>query len=287
MWITPSGNQRPNADFYVDKVVKRPEDYRVLERMPFDKESIPVKFKDTGKPVKWITILDTETTGLTSDAEVLELAIVRCGVDASDHLCSLDEVVDEFNDPGFEIPAEVSDLTGITDNMVRNKSVDIAKVNHVLRDDPVVIAHNAKFDRPFFEKLFKDDCHKWACSMEYFDWYGRGFGTRKLGMLLEREGFFFDAHRAYMDCLAVAFMLYLVPESLKEILKPRIKITAGGNSFDVKEILKERGYTFDWNKKVWHITRLSGVNEEMAFLKNLYPDGSLSTKEDNRVVFKA
>ena len=136
-----------------------------MERLPLDKESIPSKFKDADEPVRWVAILDTETTGLGPDAEVLELAIVRCGVDSSGSLCSVDEMLDEFNDPGFEIPAEVGKITGITDDMVHGKSVDMSKVEHILRDDPVIIAHNARFDRHFSRNCSKttttSGCAQW------------------------------------------------------------------------------------------------------------------------------
>ena len=294
MWITPSGNRRPDATSYADKVAERPEDYRVLERLPLDKESVPARFKDSDEPVRWIVILDTETTGFWPDAEVLELAIVRCGVDASGNLCSVDEMLDEFNDPGFEIPAEIGELTGITDDMVRGKHVDGAKVEHMLRGDPVIIAHNARFDRPFFEKLFPDDYHEWACSMEYCDWSGRGFSGRGLGVLLQQEGFFFDAHRAYMDCLAVAALMHIVPGSLAEILAPPTKIVAGGNAFNIKEDLKARRYRWDGTNRIWHKTVMGGADglgtkREMEFLKNRYPDGNRSTSVeiDRRREFKA
>ena len=97
-------------------------------------------------------------------------------------------------------------------------------MKRILRGDPVIIAHNARFDRPFFEKIFLDDCHEWACSMQYCDWPGREFSGRGLGVLLQQEGYFFDAHRAYMDCLAVAALLRVVPGSLAEILAPSVKV---------------------------------------------------------------
>ena len=97
MWFTPSGGQRPDASSYVDKIAERPEDYRVLERLPLDEKSVPEKFKGAGEPVRWVAILDTETTGFGPDDRVLELAIVRCGIDVSGNLCSVDEMLDEFN----------------------------------------------------------------------------------------------------------------------------------------------------------------------------------------------
>ena len=308
MWITPSGEQKPPASAYVEKITRRPEDYRVLERMPLDKESIPVRFENAGEPVKSIAILDTETTGL-GDADVIELGIVRCGVDSSNCLSSIDEIFDEFNDPGHEIPPEITELTGISDDMVKGKRLNESKVSHILRDDPVIVVHNAGYDRPLFEKVFPSDDHRWVCSMEYYDWYKKGFAAKKLERLLELEGFFFEAHRAYMDCLAVAFMLRRVPESLSAILKPRVKITAVGSPFRVKDVLKERGY--QWDGKTWSTILVNemdeyeayrevldyeeilhyghaNVYEEMAFLKELYPEGhgAASREIDQRKEFK-
>ena len=289
VWFTPSGGQRPDASSYVDKIAERPEDYRVLERLPLDEKSVPVKFEGAGEPVRWVAILDTETTGFGPDDRVLELAIVRCGIDASGNLCSVDEVLDEFNDPGFEIPAEVGALTGITDGMVRGKRVDSAKVEHILSGDPVIVAHNAGFDRPFFEKLFPDDGHKWVCSMEYCDWQGRGFSGRGLGYLVQQEGFFFDAHRAYMDCLAVVALLYVVPGIVDEILEPRVKVTAVDSPFEVKDDLKYRRYSWDRDGRKWFKVLAPGaVDEEMTFLKKLYPNGYMATRTevDQRKEFK-
>ena len=285
MWTTPSGNQRLPANTYIKNIAQRPDDYRVIERMPLDNESVPVKFDGTGKPVRSIAILDTETTGI-KDADVIELGIIRCGVDEFNHLCSIDEIYDEFNDPGCDIPSEITKLTGITDTMVKGKRLNEAKVNHILRDDPVIVVHNAAYDRPLFEKLFPDDNHKWVCSMEYYDWYNRGFGTKKLELLLEREGFFFDAHRAYMDCFAVAYMLHLVPESLDEILKPRTKISAWGCPYGKKDRLKDRGYK--WDGTVWSTILPDNLDEEMEFLKELYTDGDKAKRQnvDPRVMFK-
>ena len=293
MWITPSGSQRPGADTYADKVMTRPEDYRVLERLPLDKNSIPITFKNTGKPVRWIAIIDTETTGLTSDAKVLELAVIRCGVDDSGNLCSIDEILDEFNDPGFEIPEKISKITGITDEMVSGKSVNMAKLEHILRDDPIIMAHNASFDRPIFESICHDDNHEWVCSLKYCNWHDRGFSGNGLGVLLQQEGYFFNAHRAYMDCLALAMLLYVVPDSLAEILTSRVKVIAGGNSYDVKDALKTHRYAWNAPDRIWYKivpNDIGGVNvdNEMDFLKNLYTDGSKSSyaKIDRRKEFK-
>ena len=113
--------------------------------------------------------------------------------------------------------------------MVKGRHITESKVKHMLRDDLVIIAHSAKFDRPKFESLFPGDDHRWTCSLDYYDW--PKFGTKKLEILLHLEGFFFDAHRAYLDCLALAFMMHRVPECLTEILRPQVRISAVGSPF--------------------------------------------------------
>lgn len=293
MWFTPSYNERPSADSYIEAIGQKPEDYRVLSRMPLNVDMIPYRFPGAGEPARSVAILDTETTGLTDNADVIDLAILRCGVDASNQLCCIDEVYSGLNDPGRPIPPHIAELTGITDEMVKGQSIEKSTVHHILRDDPVIVAHNAAFDRPLFEKLFPNDDHNWACSMEYCGWYRRGFETKKLEILLEREGFFYDAHRAYMDCLAVAFLLHLVPESLAEILEPRIKITAVKSPIDVKDVLKKRGYRWDgmvWSKNVVRKEygkahgmvpdespyAITTVEVERTFLRKLYRHGRMA-----------
>ena len=79
-----------------------------------------------------------------------------------------------------------------------------------------------------------------------------------------------------MDCLAVAALLRVVPESLAEILTPPAKVVAGGNSFDVKESLKARRYRWNNINRIWYKVVLGGVagqkvKHEMEFLQGSVP----------------
>ena len=62
---------------------------------------------------------------------------------------------ESYNDPGFSISKEISSLTGITDDKVKNKSINWDKVKTLLDACQLVVAHNAKFDRKFIEKYIK------------------------------------------------------------------------------------------------------------------------------------
>ena len=66
-------------------------------------------------------------------------------------------------------------------------------------------------------------------------------------------------------------LMRIVPDSLAEILAPRAKAIAGGNSYDIKETLKAHKYRLDAACKIWHKTVTGGIKgpnatSEMEFL---------------------
>jgi DNA polymerase III subunit epsilon len=50
------------------------------------------------------------------------------------------------------IPAEITDLTGITDEMVLGHPIESEAVAAFAADAAIIIAHNANFDRKFVER---------------------------------------------------------------------------------------------------------------------------------------
>ena len=288
MWTTPSGAQKQSSDRYIQGISERPDDFRVLERVPLDRNDIPITFSSTEDSDTTIVIVDVETTGLDHARDsVIELGMVRCRYNRNGTLSGVDAVLNMFEDPGRSIPPEITNLTGITDDMVRGKHVDRTEVRNMLRDDPVMVAHNAAFDRPFFERLVPDE-HRWACTLVGIPWRSIGHDTAKLGNLLEREGWFFEAHRAVVDCLATAWLLHVVPGSLHTLLEPSVKVVAGENAYDIKDALKKRGYQWDpANRQWWTIINGDG-SDELQYLKDLYPAGYGSTRHaiDPRTAFK-
>jgi DNA polymerase-3 subunit epsilon len=77
--------------------------------------------------------------------------------------------------PGFLNPPEITNITGITDQMVAGHRIDDRAVNDLLSRVVLVIAHNAEFDRRFVERRLPIFATKhWACSRFDIDWKGRG-----------------------------------------------------------------------------------------------------------------
>lgn len=286
MWVTPSGVQKQPPGSHA--MSERPENFRVLERVPLDPTDIPIKFREPQDNDTAVVAIDCETTGLGRDDSVIELGMARCRYAESGELVGVDEALAMLQDPGKPIPPEVTQMTGITDDMVRGKRIDKDRIRDMLRGDPWVVAHNAAFDRPLFEKLLPNDC-RWACTMVGISWAELGHDSFGLGVILQREGWFFDAHRAAADCLAVAWLLHAVPGSLRMLLTPSVKVMAIGAPFEVKDVLKRRGYWWDAaNRYWWRLCGAADADGELEYLKQFYPGGSLArTREfDPRTGFR-
>ena len=132
------------------QALERHPDYRILRRLVprLDYEAVP-----PGVALMKGVVLDTETTGLSSQQDrVIELGMLLFEFDpVTGVVHRVLEVFDELEDPGFPIPAAVTAIHHITDDMVQGKRIDDARVERLLRDVQVVVAHNAAFDRPFVE----------------------------------------------------------------------------------------------------------------------------------------
>ena len=125
--------------------------YRVLRRLQ-PRVVVPSRVAVPGEKVA--VIVDTETTGLdhTRD-EVIEIGMVAFSYDEDG---SIGDVVGTFNalrEPSVPITPEITRLTGITPEMVKGHTIDLDAVETFIQPAHLVIAHNARFDRPFCERL--------------------------------------------------------------------------------------------------------------------------------------
>jgi DNA polymerase-3 subunit epsilon len=228
-----------------------------------------------------ILVLDTETTGLDAAKErIIELAMLRVRVDLATGLpVGAVDVYDELEDPGKPIPKEVVALTGIQDADVAGKALDEARIAQMLEGVDLVIAHNAGFDRPFVEARLPQFKHlPWSCSFADIDWKAQGRSSAKLESLAQAMGWFYDAHRAEMDCHALLAVLAApLPQAghtgLAQLVRaatlPSFRLQATNAPFDAKDLLKARGYRWNAEQRVWH-TRLddeSALQTELAWLK--------------------
>lgn len=254
-------------------------DYRVLRRL---RPRTNFASSD-GQKTKTGILLDVETTGLDPRKhEVIELGMVKFEYLADGRIVGIKDAFSSLNEPTGTIPLEVTALTGITDEMVAGHRIDETAVSSFVDEAVIVIAHNASFDRKFAERYWPIFQRKaWGCSATEVEWRKHGFEGSRLGYLLNGTGYFHQAHRAVDDCHALLEILaFELPNAsspalavlLEQARKKTIRVWAEQSSFDLKDILKRRGYRWsdgsDGRPRSWYVdVDESKFREEIAFLK--------------------
>ncbi len=174
----------------------------------------------TDIPSKWsellnrddVLVIDTETTGVTKNSEVLDIGILNTKGET---------LLDAVIMPAGSIPRGASDVHGLTLDKLKALNAqpwaNIHKqVMHLLANAKLIVVYNADFDYRMLEQTCRKaglqmvrERSKWKCAMlDYARFRGertrRGsFRWHKLGAAYQREtGHRPDGlHRALADCV--------------------------------------------------------------------------------------
>lgn len=274
-------------------------DYKVLRKINLKQDSRFSNQKSSNTQVG--LCLDTETTGLNfAQDKIIELGIVAFEFDPD--TAEIIRIIDQysgFEDPCFPLSAEITAITGISDDMVRGQLFDEAQIDLIANKANMVIAHNAGFDRKFVEARFPSFTKlPWACTVNQINWQAERISTRVLEYLLFKFGWFINAHRALDDAEGLlGVLLEQLPVSKIPVFKSLLetydvetsKISAVGAPFDKKDILKQRGYRWDdgiqSGCKAWWISVPTSLEKsELSWLSDeVYSGGSTDRIEINRI----
>ncbi len=239
-------------------------DFRILRRLQHRQHLLPYD----GSPTRLGIFLDLETTGLDpAKSEIIEFAMLPFTYALDGRIFEVREPFQGLRQPTIPIPPEITQLTGITDEMVAGKSIDPAEVSAFASGAAIIVAHNAAFDRRFAEQFCDVFTTKpWACSMSQVDWAAEGFEGSRLSYLLAGCGLFHGAHRAVDDCRAgIEILARQLPVSgvpalaklLEAARKPTHRIWAEGAPYELRDALKARGYRWsdgsDGRPRAWYI----------------------------------
>ncbi|WP_010530660.1 PolC-type DNA polymerase III [Lentibacillus jeotgali] len=117
-------------------------------------DGVPIAYNesDTGLAEGTYVVFDVETTGLSAVYDtIIELAAVKI------HQGEVVDRFESFANPHHPLSQTTIDLTGITDDMVK----DAPEIDKVLKDfhewmeDSILVAHNASFDIGFLNQGFQ------------------------------------------------------------------------------------------------------------------------------------
>lgn len=169
-------------------------------------------------PEQDYVVVDIETTGSWSNGDrVTEIGAIKI----RNH-----EVVDEWHslvNPQRHIPASITELTGITNSMVRDAPVfaEVADSFMKFMADGIFVAHNVNFDYGFiayeYERLERRFRFPKLCTCAGMRKRYPGHKSYSLGVLCDIYGISLeDHHRALCDARAAAKLLNLINKQREE-----------------------------------------------------------------------
>ena len=259
---------------------------------------LPARLADTGDaPLRRGLYVDCETTGLSVERDqAIELAMLPFTYTVDDGRIA--EVLHHeaqvyLQDPGRPLDALITALTGLTDEDLRGRHIDVDAAHALIARSDLIIAHNARFDRPFFERaLPATRALPWGCSMRDVPWTAHGCPSAALHCLACGYGVFArDRHRALADCeVGVWLLAQHLPGSERRVFgalresasRETVRLWAVCAPFAHKDALKARGYRWmpqtrrGIERAWWTEVAPEGVDAELAWLREtVYAPGVL------------
>ena len=252
---------------------------------------LPATLRPPGNdPLHYGLYVDCETTGLDwRRDEVIEVALLPFSYTSEDRIAQVrhHQAQSYRRDPGRPLSAEISALTGLTDDDVRAQRIDVEAANTLIERCELIIAHNARFDRPFLERVLPATRDKpWACSRLEVPWIAAGCPSTALHCLLCHHGVFArDRHRALADCEAGVWLLAQPLAGAERTVLAALRASASaetrrlwaaGAPFAAKDELRARGYrwmpqrTRGIDRSWWTEVVPAMLADELAWLEAVY-----------------
>ena len=215
-------------------------------------DTVNVVVRPTDLPLKETTyvVFDTETTGFNAAGEdqMIEIGAVK--------ICN-GEIIDRFDeliDPGRHIPDKITELTCITNEMVKGKDNEETVTRKFLEwaSDLPMVAHNAKFDISFIEMSMKkynigQFKNTVIDTLELSRTLDQGFARHSLSALVKRYDVEWDEdahHRADYDAQGTAYVFH---KMLQKLTAQNFKKISDLDKLISKDEIHKFGRTFHFN----------------------------------------
>lgn len=177
----------------------------------------PLNFQKSAKNInlsalpEQFIVLDFETTGLSpTKNKIIEIGAIKVNRDSNKH-----ETFQSFIKIDGDIPAKITELTGITTEILKLEGEPIESVLPTLIEfigDLRIVAFNAKFDMAFLHESAKSQGfsikNKSSCALDMARRAWPGKSSYKLSSLADDFGLKTQNHRALQDC-ELALSIYV------------------------------------------------------------------------------
>ncbi|MBP2562293.1 DNA polymerase III epsilon subunit-like protein [Neorhizobium galegae] len=84
----------------------------------------------------------------------MQIGVIAFTFDEQGAISDITGIYGGLQKPSGPLPAEITRLTGITDDMVAGEVIDKVALRSLIDPADLIIAHNAGFDRPFCETFW-------------------------------------------------------------------------------------------------------------------------------------
>ena len=195
-------------------------------------------------------VFDTETTGFNAanGDQMIEIGAVKIKDGA------ITDRFDELIDPNRPLPEKITELTGITDEMLEgklNEKEATIKFMDWVKDAPMV-AHNAKFDISFIEMAFKKyDLGEFKNvvidTLELSRALDQGFARHSLSAIVKRYNVPFDEeshHRGDYDAEGTALVFY---KMCQKLINQKLTKISDMDKLISKDEIHKFGRTYHFN----------------------------------------
>ena len=185
-------------------------------------DTVAIVVRPTDLPLEdtAFVVYDTETTGFNaaSGDQMIEIGAVKIQNGA------IIDRFDEFINPGRHIPDKITELTEITDEMVKDAGTEEEVTKRFLEwtGNAPMVAHNAKFDISFIESAMRkynlgEFTNTVIDTLELSRALDQGFARHSLSALVKRYNVPFDEeshHRADYDAEGTALVFHKMCQKL-------------------------------------------------------------------------
>lgn len=171
-------------------------------------------------------VIDLETTGLSFTFDkIIEIGILKV---------RNNEIIDKYSqliNPGFKIPSYITELTGITNEMLEGKPNISDVINDVMNfiEDDIIIGHYTSFDLNFIKAALNDELkNKYIDTLQFSRKLYPALKHHRLSDMVTLLNLTNNEHRALSDCV-----------STKE-LYDHIKSHMEKNNIKINDIFKQK-----------------------------------------------